>query len=78
MVFAGLLLLTAVSSALAEGGLGTDMWVSAVVMTLAGTKIHFVGRYFMELRDAPAVLRLAFDGWIVIVSMLIIGFTVGG
>jgi hypothetical protein len=75
MVFAGLLFLTAASSWLAEGKPATDMWVGVLVISIAGAKIHLVGRHFMELRYAPRALRLAFDTWIVAVSALIIGFT---
>jgi caa(3)-type oxidase subunit IV len=75
LVFVGLLLLTAASSWLAEGRPATDTWVAVIVISIAGAKIHLVGRHFMQLRDAPLGLRLAFDIWIIAVSMLIIGCT---
>jgi hypothetical protein len=75
LVFVGLLLLTAASAGLAEGRPATDTWVGVIVISIAGAKIHLVGRHFMELRDAPLALRLAFDTWIIAVLVLIIGFT---
>ena len=37
--------------------------VAGVILALTFTKIDLVGRYFMELRDAPPALRRAFDAW---------------
>jgi hypothetical protein len=37
--------------------------LSAVVLGVAFTKVTVIGWRFMELRDAPASLRLLFAGW---------------
>lgn len=77
-MFVVLVVLTVASSWLAEGRLDTDRWAGALVIAIAAVKIRLVGRHFMELRDAPFALRLAFDTWIVAVLGLIVGFTLIG
>lgn len=78
-VFVGLALLTALSWSLAErdGRPGEPSTADAItvvlVVSIAAVKLRLVGMCFMELKDAPVALRLAFDAWIVIVSGLIIG-----
>jgi hypothetical protein len=48
----------------------------AVVGTflIAAVKVRFVVLDFMELRNAPLPVRVAFEGWIVLVTCLILGF----
>lgn len=41
---------------------------TVVVLAVAFAKAHLIGRWFMELRDAPMPLRLAFDGWVFAVA----------
>lgn len=45
--------------------------VAALVVLLAVTftKVWLVARYFMELRDAPALLRRLVDGYCVVVPV---------
>jgi hypothetical protein len=38
---------------------------TAGVIVIAFVKVWFVGRHFMELREAPLLLRLAFDVYVV-------------
>lgn len=37
------------------------------VLIIAFVKVRLVGRYFMEIRDAPLILRLFFDVYVVAV-----------
>jgi heme/copper-type cytochrome/quinol oxidase subunit 4 len=44
------------------------------IFLIAAVKVRFVLLDFMELRYAPMPLRVAFEGWIVLVTCLILGF----
>jgi len=55
----------------------TTWWLSAgsvtftsvaAILVIAAIKIRFVFSYFMEVRHMPIAWRLAFDGWLVIVT----------
>lgn len=43
------------------------------IMVIALIKVHFIGRYFMELRHAPTALMALFEGWVVLVGAVLIG-----
>jgi hypothetical protein len=47
--------------------------VGALLLTIAFIKVRFVGRYFMELRDAPLGLRLGLDFWLLGAGGLVLG-----
>lgn len=59
--------------------LGTDHGVSdarlasALVLLVAFVKVSFIGTYFMELRHAPSVLKLLFQGWCLVVCATLVG-----
>jgi len=42
------------------------------VLAVAFAKVFLVGRYFMELRDAPPALRRLFAGWVVVVCSVLV------
>ncbi|HZZ51697.1 MAG TPA: cytochrome C oxidase subunit IV family protein [Pseudonocardia sp.] len=44
------------------------------IFLIAAVKIRFVMLDFMELRTAPIPVRVAFEAWIVVVTLLILGF----
>lgn len=44
------------------------------ILLVAFVKIRFIGLYFMELKDAPLVLRALLEGYCLIVCGLLIGF----
>lgn len=44
------------------------------IFLIAALKVRFVMMDFMELRDAPVRVRIAFEAWIVVVTALILGF----
>lgn len=46
-------------------------------LALAGWKVRLVLLDFMELRHAPWLLRLVFEGWSVAVPGMIFGFYLG-
>lgn len=71
-VWAVLILATAVSVAV-HLGLGAGTVAIVAVLVLAFVKVWLVGRHFMELRRAPAVLRRLFDGYVVVVPVVLGG-----
>jgi flagellar motor component MotA len=53
---------------------GTAQTSAAVVVGAAFLKAYLVGRHFMEVRDAPAPLRLVFGAWTVLFGTLCVTF----
>ena len=45
-----------------------NRYVSSAVIAIAFVKVRFVGLDFMELRESPAALRLAFELWLAAVG----------
>jgi hypothetical protein len=58
-----------------EDALGQDnrTTVSVVVLLVALTKLRFVGLYFMELRNAPMILRALFETYCIVVGAVTLG-----
>jgi caa(3)-type oxidase subunit IV len=56
-----------------EHGINNHTLASAAILLIAFIKVRLVGLYFMELREAPTVLRGLFDAYCVIVCTLVIG-----
>ena len=73
LVWLALILATLTSWLLGVGHQLPTTYASIAIILIAFAKVHFVGRYFMELRHAPAPLQAAFDGWTVIVAVVLIG-----
>jgi hypothetical protein len=44
------------------------------IFLIAALKVRFVMLDFMDLRHAPVPVRVAFEGWVVLVTCLILGF----
>lgn len=44
------------------------------IFLIAALKVRFVMLDFMELREAPVGVRVAFQSWIAVVTLLILGF----
>jgi hypothetical protein len=71
VVFAGLVLATCITwwlgsaSSLMGGAFGL---AATLTILIAFAKIYFIGRDFMELRDAPLVLRIVFTLWVSVVA----------
>ena len=70
IVWVGLLSLTILSLVLIRGlaPAGAHGVGPAVVMIIAFTKARVVGLEYMALRNAPWILRLLFEGWIVVIG----------
>jgi Prokaryotic Cytochrome C oxidase subunit IV len=49
--------------------------INIVILLVAFFKVRFVGLYFMELRDAPRLLRALFEGYCLMVCALVLGMT---
>jgi hypothetical protein len=70
----GLLML----ATLLSWSLGTDNLVhgarlaGVLVLMVAFVKVRFVGRYFMEIRDAPPALRWILDGYCTVVCAALV------
>ncbi len=67
-----------VLTALTTWGLSKDLFSPAAavigIFLIAAMKVRFVMLDFMELRHAPVRVRVAFQGWIVVVVALILSF----
>jgi caa(3)-type oxidase subunit IV len=74
VVWLGLMVLTCVTT----WGLSKDLFVPAVgvvgILVIAAVKVTYVMLDFMELRNAPILVRVAFQAWPVIVAAMILGF----
>ena len=74
MVWLGLMGLTCVTT----WGLSKDLFSPAVavvgIFAIAGLKVSYVMLDFMELRNAPIPVRVAFQAWPVVVAVMILGF----
>jgi heme/copper-type cytochrome/quinol oxidase subunit 4 len=74
MVWLGLIMLTCVTT----WGLSKDLFSPAVgvvgIFVIAAVKVTYVVLDFMELRDAPIPVRVAFQAWPLIVAAMILGF----
>lgn len=54
-------------------GISSHQVASVVIMLVAFTKVFLVGMYFMELREAPNVLRGVFTGYCLLVFSVVTG-----
>lgn len=55
-----------------DHGLDDRDTVAAILLALAFVKVDLVGRYFMELHAAAAILRRTFDAYVVIVGSTLV------
>lgn len=76
---AGVVWMLLVGAATFSWALGTDngyssghATASVIIMLVAFLKVRFIGLYFMELRDAPLVLRGLFEGYCLVGCTLVI------
>jgi len=60
-------------------GSGADhTGATLAILVVAFVKVRCVGLYFMELRDAPLPLRLAFEAYVAVVCGGVIGLYLSG
>jgi hypothetical protein len=55
---------------------GTGSLMAVMVLAIAAIKVRLVGLDFMELRNAPVPLRIAFEGYCVALWALLSGLYV--
>lgn len=73
-VWALLITATAVSWALGtQHGMANHQLASVIILLIAFIKVRLVGMYFMELREAPNVLRGLFEAYCVVVCSMLLG-----
>jgi hypothetical protein len=53
-------------------GSGAQQLASVAILAVAFIKIRFIGLYFMELREAPHVLRGLFETYCLVVGTIVI------
>jgi hypothetical protein len=74
LVWLGLVVLTCVTT----WGLSKNLFTPAVavvgIFLIAAMKVRYVVLDFMELRNAPIPVRVAFEAWPVVVAVMILGF----
>lgn len=51
-----------------EGSLRSSVVVTSSVIVIALVKVRIIFREFMEVRQAPALLRRLTDGWVVLIG----------
>jgi caa(3)-type oxidase subunit IV len=76
LVWAALTAITVVAWRLAPGHSDTTALshgLVAAIVVLAMIKCRLVIRWFMEVRHAPRWLRLATDGWLVVLWVALLG-----
>jgi caa(3)-type oxidase subunit IV len=59
---------------LVSAALGARHGAGALILLFAFMKAYLVGLYFMELRDAPPILRLMFTGYCGLVFAAVVIF----
>lgn len=80
VVWLFLIVATVVSWALGtdHGGISNITAASLIILVVAFVKIRFIGLYFMELKDAPIVLRVILEAYCLVVCGVVIGFYLAG
>jgi Prokaryotic Cytochrome C oxidase subunit IV len=72
-VWVVLITATGVSWALGtQHGMHSHQLASAIILLIAFIKVRLVGMYFMELREAPNVLRGLFEAYCLVVCTLLL------
>lgn len=56
-------------------GIGFDevKHASIAIIAVSFVKVRFVMQEFMELRHAPLFMRLLADGWVILITLVLIG-----
>jgi caa(3)-type oxidase subunit IV len=72
-VWVVLILATLVSWTLGtQHGVHNHATASVIILLIAFIKVRLIGLYFMELREAPTVLRGLFEAYCIIVCTVVI------
>ena len=80
LVWLLLIVATIVSWALGthHGFVDNDNVASVGILLVAFIKVRFIGLYFMELKDAPVVLRALIEAYCVVVCCITVGIYLAG
>lgn len=73
-VWVGLMALTVLTTWILSKDVVSPAAAVTGIFLIAATKVRFVMLDFMELRDAPVPVRAVFEAWIVVLTVLILGF----
>ncbi len=74
-IWVALIAATLVSWTLGQGDwLGSTRRTSIAILIIAFLKIRYVILDFMELREAPLIMRMVAEAWVLIVCTTIIAF----
>ena len=73
VVWAALMAATLVSWVLGTAARGDVQAATAAALAIAFLKVRYVGLDFMEVRGAAAPLRAAFEGWVLVVGVVVVG-----
>lgn len=55
-----------------DHGVGDTPTAAVLILVIAFVKVRLIGRYFMEIREAPIALTAIFDGWLIAVATTVI------
>ena len=69
-----LVIASLITAWVADDGDLLGRWTVIVVLAIALLKARGVILYYMEVRYAPWQLRLAFEAWVIVVTLVIGGF----
>jgi Prokaryotic Cytochrome C oxidase subunit IV len=72
IIWFALLLMTVFSWQIGADDVFSHHLTTILVLLVAFFKVRFVGLYFMELRDAPLPLKLIFEGYCVVVCLVLV------
>lgn len=61
-----------------HGGIENHTAASLIILAVAFVKIRFIGLYFMDLKDAPLVLRAIIEAYCLVVFCVVTGFYLAG
>jgi caa(3)-type oxidase subunit IV len=74
IVWAALVVFTVLSFVLGgEHVIDSRTLAAVTVVGIAAFKIHLVGLHFMEIKGAPAALRVAFEGYCIALFVVLLG-----
>lgn len=73
-VWLGLMTLTVLTTWFLSKELASPAVAVCGIVGIAALKVRYIMLDFMGLREAPTAVRIAFEGWVVAVAAIILGF----
>jgi hypothetical protein len=74
IVWLVLVVATLASWMLGSEDAGAARMGSCAILLIAFIKVRLIGRHFMEIKDSPRTLRIAFDIYVIVSWSLLTGF----